>query len=275
MRRHRTQPRPLGLAALATGAMVLGLAGCSDDAEPTAGDAAETPTSASSSASVETTETEPSATISTATETPATDEPTETLTAETESSQAPAAPVAVAAQLLPADRMGKLNAQWTWTVGSDYRREPKGVAVCHRTPMTVIGADKVAVRDYTSPLDAQVRAFHLVARFVDDVTARRAYAVLESWRDSCRKRLEESSKGGDGVHLSGPERVTSPADAASSYTVFQPTATGTTQVDNVAISRDAEMVDLVVVRLEGDDFNYPRGRTPAAVAVRNAAEQRH
>jgi hypothetical protein len=273
MRRHRTQHPPLGIAVLATGAMVLGLSSCADDAEPSGADAGETPSATTTSPSLETEPTEPSATISTADETPATDEPTETLTAEGEPSDAPA-PVAVAAQLLPAERMGKLNEAWTWRVGSDYRREPKDVAVCHRTPMTVIGADKVAVRDYTSELDAQVRAFHLVARFADDVTARRGYAVLESWRDSCKRRLEEESKGQDGVHLSGPERVSSPADAASSYTVFQPTATGTTQVDNVAISRDGELVDLVVVRLEGDDFNYPRGRTPAAVAVRNAAEQR-
>lgn len=129
------------------------------------------------------------------------------------------------------------------------------------------------MREYTSDLDANVRAFHLVAGFPDDVTAGRAYSVLQSWRSDCARRLEQRSPGNDRVHVSPADSVRSKAEAAASYVVIRPTATGVPRIDNVGIGHTDRVVHLVVVKLEGDDFNYPRGQTPAAVGVRNAAER--
>lgn len=262
---------PAVATALVAAALGLTLSACGeDDADPTAAgveETASTPSSPSTSSS-------PTASSS-PTDTPLPSVSTPTLTVSeqpTPTVTRPAAAPKVAAMLLPAARMGKLNAEWTWSAGNDFNSEPDRLVACHRAALQDIGAEKVAVREFTSELDAGVRAHHLVAGLPDDLTARRAYSVLESWRDGCQQRLEARSTGKDGVRVTDPERLRTGADAATSYVVFQPTATGSTRVENVALARDARVLHLIVVELEGDDFNYPRGRTPAAVGVRNATE---
>ena len=269
------------VAALATCALGLSSVSCAgDQAEPAASDVDETATTDSS----------PSASSSSAAPSSAASEsePTSTLSvSELPSATVGASPSGttrggagdgaggadVAAMLLPATRMGKLNAEWTWSSGNDFDTEPANLTACHRVELEVIGAEDVAVREYTSRLDAAVRAYHLVASLPDDVTARRAYSVLQSWRDGCRQRLERRAQGEDDVHVSPAEPLRTAADSASSYVVFQPTATGSARIDNVASALDGSLVHLVVVRVEGNDFNYPRGATPAAVGVRNAVQR--
>lgn len=253
----------LARAAATFAAVTLVLTACSDpDDEPsaTAGEAATSSSAAESPSS-------PSSPTSEAPAPSQSQEPTPTMT-----SQAAAADVST--MLLPADGMGKLNAEWTWFAGNDFDIEPERLVACHRFTLDVIGVEEVAVREYTSDLDAGVRAYHLVARLPDDVTARRAYSVLQSWRADCQQRLEKRSKGDDRVRVTPEEVVGGVGEAATSYVVLLPTATGSTRVENVGIARDDRVIDMVVVKLEGDDFNYPRGRTPAAVALRNAAERR-
>jgi hypothetical protein len=273
--------KPRLAAAVAVLVVPLTMTSCApDDAEPALSDVVESPTAAtapttpssgpseseSPSTSPSTSAGEPTATLSVTEEARATMTPPQTGTAA-------AGTIDVASLLLPAARMGKLNAQWTWSAGNDFATEPANLTACHRVELEAIGAEDVAVREYTSRLDAGVRAHHLVAAFPDDVTARRAYAVLQSWRDSCQQRLEQRSGGDGGMKVTRPEPVSTRAQAASSYVVFQPNATGSARIDNVATSLAGTRVDLVVVKVEGDDFNYPRGRTPAAVGVRNAAER--
>jgi hypothetical protein len=266
---------PRVVAAAAATVLGLALSSCAEDEpEPTAKDADETPTA--SSATTRATS-EPASTLSAS---PSASEPTATLSVTEEpsatmSSSSTAAPAAmdVGTMLLPAQRMGNLNAEWRWAASNDFGREPDGLTACHRATLQDVGAERVAVREFSSDLDARVRAYHLVAGFADDVTARRAYSVLQSWRGDCARRLEQRSPGNDRVHVSPSERVGSQAEAASSYVVIRPTATGVSRIDNVGIAHDDRVLDLVVVKLEGDDFNYPRGRTPAAVGVANATER--
>ena len=142
---------------------------------------------------------------------------------------------------------------------------------CHRAALSDVGAQQVAVREYTSDLDANTAAFHLVATVPDDKTGQRLHAVLESWHSDCARRLEAQQRGDDGVKVSDLERVDTGADAAATYVVMQPTATGAALIENVGIARDGDVVTVTVFKLEGEDFNYPRGRTPAAVTLRNAA----
>ncbi len=254
---------PAVATAVAALSLGLTLTSCAEDAEPTASDAEETPSTSSTPASPSSSPTdvpsssEPTATMS------VTEEPSPTMTSGTS--------VDVATLLLPAARMGKLNAEWTWRAGNDFDREPKGLFSCHRFGLDSVGAESVAVREYTSALDANIRAHHVVAGFPDDVTARRAYSVLQSWRDGCRKRLEQKSKGGDGIKVTDPDPVAGAGEAATSYLVIQPSPTGSSLIDDVAAARDGRVVHLAVVEIEGDDYNYPRGRTPAGLAVRNAA----
>ena len=262
-----SKPSAVATTLVALG-LTLTLASCADDAEPTGSEADSSPSATSSAASPSTptdlpSSSEPTATVS------VTEESSPTMTAET--SDAPQAPVDVAAALLPASRVGKLNQEWTWRAGNDFDSEPDDLVSCHRFPLEAIGASRVAVRDYTSALDAGVRAHHLVAGFADDVTARRAYSVLESWRAGCQKRLEQKSKGRDGIRVSTPDPVRGAGETAMSYLVAKPSPTGSSLLEDVAAARSGRVVHVVVVRLEGDDYNYPRGRTPAGVSVRNAA----
>jgi hypothetical protein len=269
--------KPCLTATVAAAALGLVLSSCAaDDAEPAAADADESP-SATTAPTSPSTSTSPSGSATTQSLEPSEPATTSSLSEEPSATMTPPSrggvDVDVASMLLPADRMGKLNAEWTWSSGNDFDTEPANLAACHRVELEVIGAEDVAVREYTSRLDAGVRAYHLVAVFPDEMTARRAYSVLQSWRDGCRQRLEQRAKGRDGVKVSSPDPVSIPGGTGSSYVVFQPTATGSTRVENVGTALAGSVIDLVVVKLEGDDFNYPRGRTPAAVGVRNAAQR--
>lgn len=267
MRLHRVSflPVVLGLSA------GLLLVSCAEDtAEPTAGDGATTTTSATSEPTAA-----PSSSPTVASSAPSSSEPATTVGTTTSEPSAPPAPAALdlPALLLPADRVGKLNQEWRWFAGNDFDAEPDRLVACHRFGLADTGAEEVAVREYTSDLDAEVRAHHLVAGYPDEVTARRAYAVLESWHSSCERRLERRAKGRDGVYVSPTDPVSTAAGRALTYVTIQPTATGSSSIENVGIARDGRVVTVVVVRLEGDDFNYPRGRTPAAITVRNAAQR--
>jgi hypothetical protein len=268
------QPRLSAL--LAAAALGLTLGSCAnDDAEPAANGAAETPTTATSATSTTSSPSTPTQSSSPA-DSPSAEESSPTLTAS-EQPTATLVPTAAAVDLdellLPPGRMGKLNTEWRWLAGNDFDTEPDRLVVCHRFGLADVGAEDVAVREFTSDLDANVRAFHLVARFPDAKTARRVMSVLESWHGSCRARLEKRSPGRDRVRVSALEPVASAAAAATSYVVMQPTATGSARIENVGIARDERLVTVVVVKLEGEDFNYPRGRTPAAVGLRNAVGQ--
>jgi hypothetical protein len=270
------QPRlPALLAAAALG---LTLGSCANEAEPAADDTNETPTTASSATSATSTTSGPATPTqsSSPTDFPSATESSQTLTSSeqpTATSTRTAAAVDLDELLLPPGRMGKLNAEWRWLTGNDFDTEPDRLVACHRFRLTDIGAEDIAVREFTSDLDANVRAFHLVAGFPDAKTARRVTSVLDSWHGSCRARLEKRSPGKDGVRVSALEPVNAAAAAATSYVVMQPTATGTARIENVGIARDERLVTVVVVKLEGEDFNYPRGRTPAAVGLRNAVGQ--
>ncbi len=260
MRRTRV---PVLLAAATLG---LTLTSCSDDAEPANADGQESPSvTASSEAGDNPTASEPTTTVG-----PATDEPSTSASTTPTPTTAPNPVIDPSARLLEASQMGKLNREWRWLVGNDYDTEPDRLVICHRAGVADIGAESVAVREYTSDLDATVRGYLLVAVYPDDVTARRAYAVADSWRKSCRERLDQRTPGNDGVRVTPVERVGTGADVASTYTVFQPTATGVPRIHNIGLARDDRVISLVVVKLEGNDFNYPRGRTPAAVTLRNA-----
>ncbi len=258
-----SRPPGAAIATLLGVALALTAVGCSQLTEPTSEDSPtteETSESLSPSQSPGTTGSSPTITASQA--------PTPSATTSTESSAAPVDPGSL---LLPASRIGKLNAEWRWAAGNDFDTEPERLVACHRAALLDIGAEEVAVREYSSDLDANAAAFHLVAALPDEETARRLYAVMESWRSGCQRRLEARARGRDRVKVTELEPVSTGADAAATYVIFQPTATGSARIENVGIARDGRVVTVVVVKLEGQDFNYPRGRTPAALTLRNAA----
>lgn len=254
-------------------ALSLLAAGCADQTEPTSGSAASEATS-ESEATDEPSETPTSATATTsatASGTPTSAAPSSKAPGGSGNSTESTDSTDTAALLLPPGEVGKLNREWRWTTGNDSDTEPERLVACHRAALGDLGAQQVAVREYTSDLDANTSAFHLVAAVPDAKTGKRLYAVLESWHSDCARRLEAQKRGDDGVKVSDLERLDTEAAAAATYVVIQPTATGAALIENVGIARDRDVVTVTVFKLEGEDFNYPRGRTPAAVTLRNAA----
>lgn len=254
-------------------ALSLLAAGCADQTEPTSGSAASETTS-ESEATDEPSETPTSATATTsatASGTPTSAAPSSKAPGGSGNSTESTDSTDTAALLLPPGEVGKLNREWRWTTGNDSDTEPERLVACHRAALGDLGAQQVAVREYTSDLDANTSAFHLVAAVPDAKTGKRLYAVLESWHSDCARRLEAQKRGDDGVKVSDLERLDTEAAAAATYVVIQPTATGAALIENVGIARDRDVVTVTVFKLEGEDFNYPRGRTPAAVTLRNAA----
>jgi hypothetical protein len=93
--------------------------------------------------------------------------------------------------LLTAKELPGLGSSFHWSQGATTTTEPRELGPCQRFGILAIGAERVVVRHY-SPADATAglqRADELVATFPDEMTARRAYSVLESWRKQCGDRL--------------------------------------------------------------------------------------
>jgi hypothetical protein len=99
--------------------------------------------------------------------------------------------VGLAGRLLTAAEMPRPTQGLTWRNGATQRGEGGGpFGTCAWFPMSSIGATRVVTRDY-HPADASSTATggSLVAQFADEMTARRAYEVLRSWRAKCTDQL--------------------------------------------------------------------------------------
>lgn len=256
-----SRPHPALLTALLSAGLVL--SGCTDDVDPGTDDASSEQTTASTP--TDPTSPPTSASAASAPTLSASTEPAPTMTAS-ETGE-----VDLTARLLPASQVGRLNTEWRWTAATDFDTEPRRLVACHRAALIDIGAQEVAVREYTSDLDANAAAFLLVAATPDEETGRRLYTVLESWQSDCQRRLEARAEGRGGVKVTDLVPVDAGPGPAATYEIFQPTPTDSARIENVGIALEGRVVTVAVIKIEGQDFNYPRGRTPAAVTLRNAA----
>ncbi len=116
------------------------------------------------------------------------------------------------------------------------------------------------------------RGGELVATFPDDLTARRAYAVLKAWRADCRQRLSRYAR----VRVGGLQDVAVTGGSASWYLLTYGPVAG----DRDAAVLDAQgmtvvgsriaMVSLVAV---GQDYDYEPGQEPMVAALQRAAQK--
>jgi hypothetical protein len=109
-----------------------------------------------------------------------------------------------------------------------------------------------------------------LAAFPDDVTARRAFAVLTSWRAKCAERLRSK----DQPRVGALRDVRVPGGAGAWYLLTY----GPVQGDRDAQWFDAQgmalvgsRIALVELLLAGQDYNYEPGSEPMVAAVRRAA----
>ena len=242
------------LAPLAVAALLAASAGCGgDDPDSTPPPASDTP-SASESVS-ETPSESPSAS-----ETPS----------ETPSETAAPSPPALDALLLPASGLPGFNDGWTWAVkGTGPQKSPFGV--CQRFPMDTLGADETVVRRYQPAGDLTGGSGgHLVSRFVDDRSASQTVQVLQTWHDKCKERLGAFAK----KSVSKMTTVQTSTGTASWYLVsYVKAGADEGRFDALGILRDGSTVELLLLNLTGQDYNYESGQEPMVKALKNAADR--
>jgi hypothetical protein len=202
---------------------------------------------------------------------------------KTPSMEEPASPAQVATQeaavrgirggLLPADQLPGFNDEFAWRERSTRMREGRRpFGTCHKFAMTSIGATRVTVRRYVPAAKSPgSTASNLVAEFADDMTARRAYEVLKSWREQCADRLKTHPSSDVGALKQIPVDghgavgnwyllVYGPADRPDS-----------SSFDAQGLTRVGSTISVVQMSLEGQDYDYPSGGEPMVGAVRKAA----
>jgi hypothetical protein len=165
------------------------------------------------------------------------------------------------------------NDGFRWKVGATRSREPRTLfGTCQRFAMTSIGATSVAHRTFlpAGPGPGTDRAGELVAEFPDAATARRAFAVLRSWRATCSDRLKSRHR----VRIGNLQDVGVDGGTAGWYLATYGPVPG---------DRDAEYFDaqgmavvggriaMMEMILAGQDYDYEPGQEPMVAALQRAA----
>ena len=179
-------------------------------------------------------------------------------------------PPALDTLLLPGSGLPGFNDTWTWAVkGTGPQRSPFGI--CQRFPMQDLGAEETVVRRYQPAGDLTGgTGGHLVSRFVDDRSASQTMQVLQSWHDRCKERLDRFET----ARVSPMTSVKTSRGTASWYLVTHAKADADEgRFDALGVLRDGSTVELLLLNLEGQDYNYEQGKEPMVQALRNAADQ--
>jgi hypothetical protein len=202
---------------------------------------------------------------------------TATTTPTDEETQSDDEPMKVAASgfrgmLLTADEVPGFNDRFTWREKSTRRGEGRTpFGTCQKFAMTSIGATKVVVRTFRPGLKSPgSSASHLVARFADEMTAKRAYEVLKSWRAQCKDQLTSY----DRTQVGKLQSVPVDGDATGDWylLVYGPAGDPDSDYfDAQGMTRSGTTISLLEMRLVGQDYNYPSGKEPMVGAVQNAA----
>ena len=177
-------------------------------------------------------------------------------------------------RLLAGSDLPGFNEQYRWTTaatGPERSEEPVGT--CQRFGVTSIGAERAVVRRYR-PVDRRAAgtddAAQLVAEFPDELTARRAFSVLEAWRRGCAQRLSDYRT----ARVGPVEPVAVPSGRAQWYLLTYGPVRGdaTSQFfDAQGTALAGTRIAMVTIRLAGQDYNYERGSEPMVEALRRAA----
>ncbi len=267
----RALARPVVAAAAGLACLTFALAGCSG---PSATSDRDEPAARTSSAAAPTTTPESEAA-----------EPTETTSSavpeETESTEASAEPSATATaaasgglrgRLLTAQEMPGFNDEFRWTEAATRSREPRTpFGTCQRFDMTTIGATDVALRTFRPAVaEAGDQAGELVAEFPDSTTARRAFAVLKSWRAKCADQLKRYDRSDVGAL----EDVPVDGGTGGWYLLTYGPVSGDPEAqyfDAQGMAVVGSRIAMVELIAAGQDYNYEPGHEPMVAAVQRAA----
>lgn len=267
MLHHRTR------LAVGIGAITLAVAGCADVTEPERRTTVATEESVAASPS-------PSPSESPASESPSPEAAGSTAPSASTESPSMVAPAArrpsLADRLLTAAEMPGFNEEWTWQVGETRKGEGRRpFATCQKFAMTSIGASRVVVRTFEGAMspDSSTQGSQLVADFPDEMTAKRAFEVLKSWRADCEEQLSEY----DRRDVNAFEEVALPTGTGGWYLlVYGPAEQGNPDeswFDAQGLSRVGKRISLLQMRAVGQDYNHPAGQEPLVAGVERAASK--
>ncbi len=245
-------PRRRVPTGVVTAVFLITLAGCGGDARDSSGDTtADDPSASSESTPSETAPTETSEASETATD------------GTTGADPSPAG--GLAARLLTADELPGVNDETSWTVDTTGAEDGRTTGACQRFDLVSLGASEAVVRTFTSNQDT-VEAAQVVARFADDKSAWRAHRVLTSWRKKCAEQVDASD-----VEVGELRALDVSVGNADAYVVRYGEAGAEDQHwAGAGISRRGPLLSLVQIDLVGQDYNYPAGEEPAALAAMSA-----
>jgi hypothetical protein len=136
--------------------------------------------------------------------------------------------------------------------------------------MTSIGAEDVAYRTYRPDAGDGSAASQLVAGFPDEMTAKRAFEVLKSWREGCAGNFKEYER----VQVGGLEDVETDAGTGHWYLLTYGPAEGDPDAgyfDAQGLALVGDRIAVLRLTLIGQDYNYAAGQEPMVAAVRAAA----
>lgn len=180
--------------------------------------------------------------------------------------------VGLTAYLLPAAELPGPNDAFRWRETTTTSAEPEDVGTCLRFALTSIGAEEVGYRSYAPKRQVEREsapyAGHVVGRFPDRMTARRARVVLMSWRDSCQDRLDDAGRKGEVGSL---VTVTDAGGRAAWYLTTMPLKrSDTALIEATGFVKVRDRISVVVMRHEGQDYDYPAGEEPMVAALKRA-----
>jgi hypothetical protein len=258
----RALARPTVAAATLASLAVFALAGCSEpatDANERPASSTTTPAEPTTTATEEATPTEPVETT-----TSVAPEPSEEPTKDEGGSGTP---------LLGAADVPGFNDEFRWKEGTTSSKEPRALfGTCQRFALTSIGATAVAHRTFlpAGPGPGTDQAAELVAEFPDSTTARRAFAVLKSWRANCADRL----KSREDVQVGALQDVGVDGGTAGWYLVNYgpvPDDQDAQYFDAQGMAVVGSRIAMVEMILAGQDYNYEPGQEPMVTALQRAA----
>ena len=180
-------------------------------------------------------------------------------------------------RLLTAGELPGFNADFRWTATSTGPAGPStSFGTCQRFGITSIGAERAVVRRFAAAGGGRQarhdRAGELVATFPDAMTARRAYAVLTSWRARCADRLSRyrTSEVGE------LQKVSAPGGTAGWYLLTYGPVPGDPEarfLDAQGTTLVGSRIAMVSMVLAGQDYNYEPGQGPMVAALQGAAQR--
>jgi hypothetical protein len=176
------------------------------------------------------------------------------------------------ADLLSAERMPGLNSETVWTESAVYPDEGPGFStLCQQHPWTSIGSTAVVRRDYTGLSGANATA--IVADFATGKNARRAQAVWDAWSQDCKATV--IARGFEHPHISNEPYIVSTEAAPGRWWLL---TYGPVEGDSQAsyfeafgLVRSGDRLALIRMTSVGQDYSYPAGQEPVAIALRRAA----